>query len=455
MATVIGGALLILVGFLQLGTFIKYIPYPVTVGFTSGIAVIIAVSQLPDLLGLQPPQADNIVQRLMALKATVGAAHLPTVAVTVLSVAVILAVTRWIPRAPGFLIAVIVAAVAAKLLQLDVATIGSRFGGIPNSLPAPALPDWSLEKLPAALRNGAAIALLGAIESLLSAVVADGMTGGRHRSNCELVGQGVANIGSALFGGICVTGTIARTATNIRSGARGPVAGMLHAVFLLVFMLIAAPLISYIPLATLGAVLMVVAWNMAEKAEFWALLRSSRGDALVLLVTFGLTIFVDLPTGIATGVVLGAFLFLHRMAEVVEVEGHALVTEDRPDWENIRSSGTGQQDRDVMVFRISGAFFFGATASVSTVLDRAGAKPKIFILDFHDVPLIDSTAAATLRGFVKRLNRAGTRVYFAGTRHRVRETLFTAGLTPPLAVYKADVPAALAAAKKPSGGTSA
>ena len=449
LAILIGGALLILTGFLQLGTFIKYIPYPVTVGFTSGIAVIIAISQMPDLLGLEPQKAENIVERLAALARALGTTHWQTVAVTLFSMGVIIAVTRWVPRAPSFLVAVAAAAALAALLHLDVATIGSRFGGIPNMLPAPALPDWSLEKLPAALRNGAAIALLGAIESLLSAVVADGMTGRRHRSNCELVGQGVANIGSALFGGICVTGTIARTATNIRSGARGPVAGMLHAAFLLIFMLVAAPLISYIPLATLGAVLMIVAWNMAEKTEFAALLRSSRGDALVLLTTFGLTIFVDLPTGIAVGVVLGAFLFLHRMAEVVEVEGHALVTEDRPDWENGRSGdATAGQDRDVMVFRISGAFFFGATAAVSTVLDRAGAKPKAFILDFHDVPLIDSTAAATLRGFVKRLSRAGTRVYFAGTRHRVREALFTAGLAPPLVKYKTDVQAALTSAKK-------
>jgi SulP family sulfate permease len=450
LATVIGGALLVLTGFLQLGTFIKYIPYPVTVGFTAGIAVIIAISQLPDLLGLAPKPAENIVQRLAMLIAALGATSWQTVAVTLLSVVIIVGVTRFVPRAPGFLIAVIVAAALAALLHLDVATIGSRFGGIPSMLPVPALPDWSLEKLPAALRNGAAIALLGAIESLLSAVVADGMTGRRHRSNCELVGQGVANIGSALFGGICVTGTIARTATNIRSGARGPIAGMLHSAFLLMFMLLAAPLISYIPLATLGAVLMVVAWNMAEKAEFWALLRSSRGDALVLLTTFGLTIFVDLTAGIAVGVVLGAFLFLHRMAEAVEVEGQAFVAEDKADWENGRAIDVeAAQSQEVMVFRISGAFFFGATAAVSTVLDRAGAKPKVFILDFRDVPMIDSTAAATLRGFVKRLNRAGTHVYFAGTRHRVRQILFTAQLAPPLVTYKADLQTALNAAKKP------
>jgi SulP family sulfate permease len=450
LATLVGGALLMLTGFLQLGTYIKYIPYPVTVGFTAGIAVLIAVSQIPDLFGLPAPrETENLVSRLVSLAGGLGAVNFQTVAITALSITIILTVTRWAPRAPAFLVAVAGAAATAALLHLDVATIGSHFGSMPNGLPAPSLPDWSPEKLPAALRNGAAIALLGAIESLLSAVVADGMTGRRHRSNCELVGQGVANIGSALFGGICVTGTIARTATNIRSGAHGPVAGMLHSLFLLLFLLVAAPLLSTIPLATLGAVLLIVAWNMAEKAEFWALLRSSRGDALVLLATFGLTVFVDLQTGIAVGVVLGAFLFTHRMAEAVEVEGHALISEDQADWENGNAIDVGAaQDRDVMVFRISGAFFFGATAAVSTVLDRAGAKPKAFILDFRAVPLIDSTAAAALRGFVKRLCRAGTRVYFAGTQHRVRETLFAAGLAPPLVTYKAGLESALASAKR-------
>ena len=448
LATLIGGALLMLIGFLRLGTFIKYIPYPVTVGFTAGIAVIIAISQIPDLLGLQPAHAESIVERLAAIARAVATTNLPTVAITVFSMATIVAVTRFAPRLPPFLFAVLCAAVAAVALDLDVATIGSRFGGVPSSLPAPVLPEWSLEKLPAALRNGVAIALLGAIESLLSAVVADGMTGRRHHSNCELVGQGVANIGSVLFGGISVTGTLARTATNIRAGAHGPIAGMLHSVFLLIFMLVAAPLISYIPLATLGAVLLIVAWNMSEKTEFWSLLRASRGDALVLLATFGLTVFVDLTTGIAVGVVLGAFLFLHRMAETVEVEGHALVIEDKADVENGNATDIARHDSDVMVFRISGAFFFGATAAVSTVLDRAGPRPKAFILDFGQVPLIDSTAAATLRGFAKRLSRAGTHVYFAGTRHRVRETLVAAGLTPPLVSYKANVDTALVSSRK-------
>ena len=282
------------------------------------------------------------------------------------------------------------------------------------------------------------IALLGAIESLLSAVVADGMTGRKHRSNCELVAQGVANMASVIFGGMCATGTIARTATNIRAGARSPVAGIMHALYILLFMVVAAPLASYIPLAALGAVLAYIAWNMAERAEFASLLRSSWGDAAVLMATFLLTIFEDLTVAIATGVTLGAFLFLHRMAEAVEVEGGGLlISKDKADavGDERTHYAAGALGGEVLVYRISGAFFFGATAAVSGVLDRIGAHPKVFVLDFSDVPLVDSTAAKTLERFVHKLDSAGTRVYFSGARPPVRRTLLTAGLRKPLVRY--------------------
>jgi SulP family sulfate permease len=316
---------------------------------------------------------------------------------------------------------------------------------VPSGFPAPAFPEITAAKLQAAVWNGCAIAFLGAIESLLSAVVADGMTGRRHRSNGELVAQGVGNIGSALFGGIAVTGTIARTATNIRAGARGPMAGIFHALYLLLFVLFAAPLVNGVPLAALGAVLAIVAWNMAEKSEFKALLRSSRGDASVLLATFGLTVFVDLTTAIAVGVVLGAFLFLHRMAEAVEVEGGPhLIEEDRADDSDGRTryDPASATNPDVMVYRISGAFFFGATAAVSTVFDRIGAPPKALILDFHDVPLIDSTGAHALHAFAAKMHRAGTHLIVAGPRPAVRRALINAGLTQPEVVFAASVEAA-------------
>src|SRR6266850_2252387 len=296
-----------------------------------------------------------------------------------------------------FLIAAVVAALATWALSLPVETIGTRFGGIPRQLPSPAWPVFSLEKVRAVLPDAIAFALLGAIESLLSAVVADGMTGRRHRSNCELVAQGFANIGSALFGGICVTGTIARTATNVRAGARGPISGMLHSVFLLLFVLIAAPLASYIPLAALASVLVVVAWNMAEKQEFVTLIRSTRGDATVLLATFLLTIFRDLTGGILVGFALGAVLFINRMAEMTGIEAAApLVADDRAD------DGNGDRtpydaglatDPDVVVYRITGAFFFGAASTVGTVLDSIADSRKAFVVDFAAVPFLDSTAA--------------------------------------------------------------
>ncbi|MBN9263241.1 MAG: SulP family inorganic anion transporter, partial [Hyphomicrobium sp.] len=238
-----------------------------------------------------------------------------------------------------------------------------------------------------------------------------------------------------------------RTATNVRAGAYGPIAGMMHALYILLFMLVAAPLAAYIPLASLGAVLAIVAWNMAEKEEFWQLLRSSWGDAIVLLATFFLTIFEDLTTAIAVGVTLGSFLFLHRMAEAVEVEtGHAVVPEDRADTRDANRAAYAAEPhgRDVLVYRISGAFFFGATAAVSSVLDRIGEHPKVLVLDFSDVPLVDSTAANALKGFIEKLSRSGTRIYIAGAARPVRRTLLIAGLRKPLIRYVSAVEDAVA-----------
>jgi SulP family sulfate permease len=327
------------------------------------------------------------------------------------------------------------------VLPLDVATITSRFGEMPRTLPSPALPTFSIEKVYAVLPDAVAIALLGAIESLLSAVVADGMTGRRHRSNCELGAQGFANIASIMFGGICATGLVARTATNVRAGAHGPIAGIFHSAYVLLFLLVAAPLVAYVPLAALGGVLAVVAWNMIEE-EFWSLLRGSRGDAAVLLATFLLTIFVNLVTGIAVGVVLGALLFLHRMAEAVEINAGQML-DDVADNARTRMpyDASKSADPNVTVYRINGAFFFGATARVLPVLERIGKTPRVFVLDFTDVPLIDTTAARALVGFVDKLRRVGTDVYFAAARPKVRRALNQAGLKPPLVRYAASAAA--------------
>jgi sulfate permease, SulP family len=437
-ATIIAGLVLIAVGLLRLGSYIKYIPFPVTVGFTAGIAVIIFASQLRNLLGLTiAHEPSALLPTLIAIRDALPTIHLPTVGITLLSLAWIVVLRRLRPAWPSFLIAVALAAVVCALFHLDVQTVSTRFGAIPRSLPSPALPAFSIEKVQAVLPDGLAIALLGAIESLLSAVVADGMTGRRHRSNCELSAQGVANIASIVFGGICVTGTVARTATNVRAGAHGPVSGIFHCGYLLIFLVVAAPLVGFIPLASLGAVLAVVAWNMAEKEEFWSLLRSSRGDAVVLLSTFLLTIFVDLVTGIAVGVVLGALLFLHRMAEAVEIDGGRSLEDIADGADRQRYDPALATNRDVIFYRISGAFFFGATARVLTVLERLGATPRLLVLDFEDVPLIDSTAAHSLVAFVNKIKRSGTKVIFAAARPPVRRTLIRAGLKPPLVSYAA------------------
>lgn len=442
LATMMAGVVLIAAGLLRIGTYIKFIPYPVTVGFTAGIAVIIFASQLRDLSGitLAGKEPSEFVPKLVALAGGLHTINPSAVAVALVSIAMIAALRIWRPSWPGILIAVVFAAVVCAVFALPVETIGSRFGGIQRELPSPALPAFSLAKARAVLPDAISFALLAAIESLLSAVVADGMTGRRHRSNCELVAQGVANIGSALFGGICVTGLIARTATNIRAGARGPLAGMLHAAFLLLFMLIAAPLASYIPLAALAAVLVVVSWTMAEKQEFATLLRSSWGDAIVLLATFLLTIFRDLTEGILVGFALGAVLFIHRMAEMTGIEERSpLVAADRPDDGNgarVPYDSALAVDRDVLVYRITGAFFFGAASAIGNVLDGVAEHRKGLVVDFAAVPFLDSTAANVLGRVAAKAHRRGIPLFITGASPSVRQALLTHGVTEPHARYR-------------------
>lgn len=303
LATLMAGALLVIAGYARLGGLIRLVPDSVVLGFTAAIAIIIFASQLRDLFGFTLPgkEPSALWPKLLALSGAVTTVNLAAVALSFGVIALILLMRRFAPRLPGLLVAVTLAALASWLLALPVETIGSRFGGIPGGLPAPALPAWSLERLIALLPAALSIAFLAGIESLLSAMVADGMAGRRHRADAELVAQGFANMGSALFGGICVTGTIARTATNVRAGGTSPIAGMLHAVFLLAFMLLAAPLAKHVPLAALAGVLAIVAWNMADKADFGRTLARRDIDALILLVTFLLTIFVDLMVGISAG----------------------------------------------------------------------------------------------------------------------------------------------------------
>ncbi|MGF7159390.1 SulP family sulfate permease [Rhodoligotrophos appendicifer] len=454
LATLISGVMLMAIGFLRLGTFIKYIPYPVTVGFTAGIAVIIFSGEIRDLLGLQieGQEPGPLVEKLGVLYAALPSVNASAVAVALFSLAVILLTRKYKPHWPGLLIAVALGALLAWGMALPVETIGSRFGGIPQAFPMPMLPTLSVGKVLEVLPSAVSFALLGSIESLLSAVVADSMTGRRHRSNCELVAQGVANIGSALFGGFCVTGTIARTATNVRAGGRTPIAGMTHSVLLLGFMLIAAPLMSYIPLATLAAVLAVVAWNMAEKHEFANLLRASWSDAVVLMSTFLLVIFRDLTEGIVVGFSISALVFLHRMAQSVKVE-RPMVEEDAADGASARVPYEGKLavDRDIAIYRISGAFFFGAAASVSAVLERIGQSPRAYVIDLSEVFELDSTAAATIASLAQRAERQGASVRISGASVAVRRILLGQGARPPLVIYETSLTDAVAAARAELG----
>lgn len=448
LATFLSGVMLGVVGFLRLGTFIKFIPFPVTVGFTAGIAAIIFASQIKELLGLTlEHEPGELLEKLPALWEARANLTPAALGISIATVAIIIGLRRWRPHWPGMLIAVGLAAGATALFALNVQTIGTRFGGIPSSLPAPRLPSFSSEAILAVLPSAISFTLLGAIESLLSAVVADGMTGRRHRSNCELVAQGVANIGSSLFGGICVTGTIARTATNVRAGAHGPVAGMLHALFILAFMMVAAPLASYIPLAALAGVLAIVAWNMIEKPAIAVLIRSGWGEATVLGATFFLTIFRDLTEAIVVGFALGSVLFIHRMSKATEVATDStFVGRDRADSTNPRGEYHEEvaANPDVVIYRITGALFFGATASIGSVLDRIQDTHKALIVDFSAVPFLDSTGANMIEGLAHKAQREGVAIWLTGATPDIMHVFVTHGLTPPLVHHGATVDEALA-----------
>jgi SulP family sulfate permease len=453
LSTIMAGIFLLLMGFFRLGTYVKFIPYPVTVGFISGIAAILFAGQAHDLLGLQlaghePP---DFIPKLQALAAALGTINQAAVAVALASIAIIVGLRRWRPAWPGILVAVVLCAVVAFVLKLPIETIGSRFGGIPGSLPLPSLPPLSLDTIRAALPDAITFALLGAIESLLSAMVADGMTGRRHRSNMELVAQGVANIASGLFGGVPVTGTVARTATNVRSGARSPVAGMLHAVFVLLLLMVAAPpLASFIPLAALAGVLALVAWNMVEKHAIATLVRTSRGDAVVLLATFGLTVFRSLVEGIVVGFALGALLFIHRASQTAAIEEQVPpVADDVADDEGDRAPYDAAviADPDVAVYRITGAFFFGAAAAIGTVLDSVANRHKAFVIDFAAVLFIDSTAANAIAGAMHKAQRQGVSVIVSGASLAIRRALNTHGVASPVVTFEASVDLAISAAR--------
>jgi SulP family sulfate permease len=420
-ATLLAGLILIVAGVARFGQMIKYIPHPVVTGFTAGIAVIIASSQVKDFLGLSINSVPaDFIPKWHAYIGAIATTQWATVAVGAGALAIIIALRKLAPKLPGFLIAVVVSSVALALFNLPVDTVGSRFPDIPEGLPMPSMPEISFSKVSEVLPSAFTIALLAGIEALLSAVVADGMTGTRHRSNQELIGQGIANLGSALFGGLPATGAIARTATNIRSGAKTPVAGILHAVFILLFILFGTRLMAFVPMAALAAILFMVAWGMSEYGRFLALLRMPNGDRAVLLLTFGLTVLVDLTVAIGVGVTLASLLFMARMAEAFEVDASA-----RQDTE-LDSEDVHQRDDlppGVEVFRITGPFFFGVAGELLDTLRRVGQSPRIIILRMRLVPLLDASGVHALEEFVEQARLAGAKVVFSGAQSQPKSML--------------------------------
>ena len=420
-ATLMAGVILVVLGVAKLGAAIKFIPHPVVTGFTSGIAVIIFSSQVKDFLGLRmgavPP---DFLAKWAAYSANLSSVSPAAVSIAGLALAIIVLWPRVSHRIPGPFVALLATTALVQLLQLPVETIGSRFGAISASIPTPRLPHVTFAQLQALVAPAFTIALLGAVESLLSAVVADGMIGGRHRSNVELIGQGIANLITPLFGGIPATGAIARTATNVKNGGRTPVAGIVHAITLLLITLFVGRWAALIPMATLAAILVVVAYHMSEWRVFRSELRSPRSDVAVLVTTFALTVLVDLTVAIGVGMVLAAFLFMRRMAEVTnvaaftrelnDVSGGAGAYEDADDPGSVRRHAVPP---GVQIYEVNGPFFFGAAETFKDTLGRIAGKPAVLIIRLRAVPAIDSTGIHALRDVIRRSRRDGTLVLLA------------------------------------------
>lgn len=418
LCTMLAGLILIGMGAARMGNMIKFIPFPVTAGFTAGIAVVIFSTQVKDFLGLQMDKSPGeFIERMKLLAEHLGTANWKNILLAAGSLALI----RFWPtnlgrRLPASIVAVILGTVAVALFGLEVATIGSRYGinAIPQSLPMPQLPEFKFDELGNLIRPAFTIALLGAIESLLCAVVADGMIDDRHDSNTELMAQGVANIGSAFFGGLPATGAIARTATNIRSGARSPVAGIVHALTLLGVILIAAPLARFIPLATLSAVLVNVALNMGEWHNFTRLRRWPKSDTAVFVATFLLTVIFDITIAVEVGMVLAAFLFIRRIAETTQIQGVKDAGYDEGPIGEADAKAARHLPKGVVIYNLFGAFLFGTADKLETALQRSQQEPEVLILRMRQVLAMDATGLQALEDLAKRLRRRGKHLLLCG-----------------------------------------
>lgn len=425
-ATIIAGILMVLMGIARFGIILKFIPFPVTTGFTTGIALVIFTSQIKDFFGLQidkvPPQ---FIEKCTSFCLQANTWNKWAFFVASSTLVFIFLLRRYYPKLPGVIVAIVFATGISYLFSLPLETIESKFGEIPKMLPTPSFPSISYELIKNVFPDAITIALLGAIESLLSAVIADGMTGNKHRSNCELVAQGLANIGSIIFGGIPATGAIARTSANIKMGAKTPIAGMTHAITLLLLMLLLAPLAAKIPLCALSAVLIYIAWNMSELGHFIEILKSQKSEALVLLITFLLTVLIDLSVAVQVGVILSAIIFVKKMTDNTSVRiCKILIDENNHEVPEIRDSEVlFRKDipEDVTIFEINGPFFYSVADLLNETLNRLDKTPSVFILRMQKVPLVDTTGIKALKEFQIKCKKKGIIFLLSGVSEKIRE----------------------------------
>jgi len=426
-STLIASFILVFLGIFRIGSFIKYVPHSLVTGFTTGIAVLIFSTQMKDFFGLQmqtPPA--EFIAKWEAYFHAFPTMQLATFCLAASTLALILFIRRRIPSLPWGITAIALATGVVFLFQIPVETIHSRFGEIPRSLPFPSFNNCSIPvgHFKEMIRDAITIAFLGGIESLLSAVIGDGMIGGRHKSNCELIAQGIANFGSVLFGGIPATGAIARTATNVKTGAQTPMAGMIHAVVLFLILLFLSPVVSQIPLAALSAVLVMIAWNMSEIPHFIRLLKGPVGDRLVLIVSFLLTVFVDITVAITVGIILASFVFMKQMSQMAKIVPLSPLFQE--------TNGISPKNRSipegVQVYEIQGPFFFGAANILKDALEGAGSIPKTFILRLHAVPMNDASGMHAMKEFYDHCRKLHIALYLTEIREHTIHDLKKFGL---------------------------
>lgn len=410
MATVLAAFMLIAMGIFRFGTLIKFIPFPLITGFTTGLALVIFSSQMKNFLGLEIDRVPaDFIEKWHIYFQNMHTWQPTTFAVGGLTLLSIIVTRRYFPKLPWGILSIVLATAICWGFDLDTATITSRFGELPRTLPAPTF-DFNYAKIREVLPDSITIALLAGIEGLLSAVIADNMTGGRHKANCELIAQGIGNLGSMIFGGIPATGAVARTAANVKTGAQTPVAGMIHAVVLVLCMFFFAPLAGLIPLAALSAVLIVIAWNMSEAHHVRYLLKAPVGDIMILLTAFTLTVLVDLTVAVEVGMILAAFLFMKRMTDTTQVMP-------------VHSS-----EEDVKIFEVRGPFFFGVADRLKDVFQHLDAAPKVFILRMKHVPILDATGLHAIKEFNKRCLQEKTKLVLSEVQAEPTELLKKFGL---------------------------